>query len=379
MKVLIEARSLSASMGVKTYIVNLLRELQRQPAHQYTVVYDHAKHAGTNSAMQEVVVPLHTPLQTSWWLQYQIPGVINREQPAVAHFTKADVPRRKKVPTVVTIHDVIPLFLPSSQKLLQRLYWPQAMARSAKYSDHILTMSEVSKQDIIKYLQVSPDKITVAPLAADTQHFHPVAAPTVQAVTQKHGIQSPYILFVGTWEPRKNIPALLRAFAAQKNNIPHQLVLAGKKGWKYEAAVAVLQELRLGDRVRVLDYVPYEDLPALYTGADLFVWPSVYEGWGLPVLEALACGVPVITSDGGSLPQVVGSAGVVVSFAVSDVAARLEDDTFTRLLGEAIGRVANDTARKQTLRAAGPQQATTFSWAQVAEKTVQVYEQVVRL
>lgn len=379
MKVLIEARSLSASMGVKTYIVNLLRELQRQQKHQYTVVYDHAKHIGTNAAMQEVVVPLHSPLQTSWWLQHQLPGVIARERPAVAHFTKADVPRLKKVPTVVSIYDVIPLFLPSSQKLLQRLYWPQAMARSARYSDHILTISDISKQDIIKYLQVAPEKITVTPLAADTQHFHPIAAPDVEAVTQKHGIQSPYILFVGTWEPRKNIPALLRAFAAQKNNIPHQLVLAGKKGWKYEAAVATLQELNLGDRVRVLDVVPYEDLPALYTGADVFVWPSVYEGWGLPVLEALACGTPVITSDGGSLPQVVGSAGVVVPFAQADVAARLDDDTFTRLLGEAMGRLANDTARKQVLRAAGPPQAATFNWAQVAEKTIRVYEQVVQL
>lgn len=379
MHVLIEARSLSSSQGVKTYTQQLITHLLAAKRHQYTVVYDAARYRGTFPAAHEVVLPLRHEILLPWWLHRQFPPLIKQEKPHVAHFTKADIPYRLTVPTVITIHDVIPLLLPSSQKLLQRWYWPRALHTAAKRSHHILTVSQASKRDIVAHLQVPADKVTVTSLAADSHHFSPALPPAVDHVRAKYNLSHPYFLFLGTWEPRKNIPSLLRAFAQVAPHLPHQLVLGGKKGWKHQAVLKTLARLPVRDRVRIIDYVPYQDLPALYSGADLFLWPSVYEGWGFPPLEAQACGTPVVVSDGGALPEVVGTAGIVVPFSADSVPARLNDPDFERRFGEAILSLLHNPNHLQRLKSLTTVHARSFRWEDLATATTNVYEQVAAL
>ena len=376
MKVLIEARSLSASAGVKTYTEQLIRHLLKLGTHEYTIVYDQARHQGTFPQAHEVVLPNHSALLLPWWLQVKFPQLIAKLQPDIVHFTKADVPRKGGCPALVTIYDVIPLLFPQSQPFLQKVYWPRALHRAATASEHIMTISEASKKDIMKYLGVPADKITVTPLAADTNHFTKATVEQVARVREKYQITPPYLLFVGTQEPRKNIPALLRSFATIAHDVPHQLVLAGKKGWKFQAVKAQLRRLPIRHRITELAYVDYADLPALYSGADVFVWPSVYEGWGLPVQEAMACGTPVIVSNGGALPEVVGPAGIVVPFTTADVPARLHDQAFEQQFALATAALLADPARQQQLGAAGRAQSQRATWEAVALATMRQYDRM---
>lgn len=376
MKILIEARALSSSMGVATYTRQLVSHLLERGGHEYTVVYDHNQHRGTFPQAQEVVLPLTSEILLPWWLHIKFPRLLGRLNPDIVHFTKADMPRHTTRPCMVTIYDVIPLLLPQSQKFLQKMYWPRALQRAAAKGHHIMTISETSKNDIVKYLNVPATKVTVTPLAADTTHFKKAAPDEIARIKSKYQLAAPYILFVGTWEPRKNIPALLRAFNAVARTIPHQLVLVGKKGWKYQAIEETLRTLPERDRVKVLAYVEYADLPALYSGSDAFVWPSVYEGWALPAQEAMACGTPVIVSNGGALPEVVGQAGVIVPFTTADLPARMHDQDFEQQLSKAIAALLLDPARRQQLGEAGKAHSHTFSWNSVAATTLREYEKL---
>src|SRR5688572_2346839 len=174
MKIAIEARALSASMGVRTYTLELLRGLARLGGHEVHAWYDHQRHVGSVGGITEHVLPLHSEALLLPWLWWQLPRAMRQVGPDIVHFTKAAVPRRKIAPTVATIYDVIPLLLPQSQTPLRRLYWPATLRHTAAMADHLLTISEQSKQDIVARLQVAPDKVTVTPLAIDHDHFHPV-------------------------------------------------------------------------------------------------------------------------------------------------------------------------------------------------------------
>lgn len=353
MRVVLETRALAnRGGGVRLYVEQLRKQLLLR----------------TDLKLEELPA-LANKMWLSWWLQWQVPRVLGKSQPAVAHFTKADVPRQKTVPTVVTIYDVIPLLFPAGQKWLPRWYWPGALARAARYSDAIITISEASKRDIVERLQVAPEKVTVTKPGAE--HWAGTGTPD-----PKMKVSDSFILFVGTLEARKNVPVLIRAFARVAGDIPHRLVIVGRSANDYRTVVAAMRDSGLAERIELKDFVPSEELAALYRQADLFVWPSVYEGWGLPPLEALAAGVPTIVSDGGSLPEVVGEAGVVVPFTTRDVAARVRDAAFELALAQTMRAVLNDPAQLAARRAAGPRQARRFSWADLADQTVAVYKEV---
>lgn len=380
MKIAIEARALSArGGGVKTYVLLLLKELLSQgSAHEWSFFYDSPKTIGSFPDVHEEALPLwHSALLPLWLRGLQTRALASK--PSLIHYTKADIPPgKKKLPTVVTIYDVIPLLFPESQAFLPRIYWPQALSRAAK-ADHILTISETSKRDIMSQLGVPEDHITVTPLATDTTRFRPdVSVAQLSRVQQKLQLHPPYILFIATRDQRKNVGSLLTAFAQVAKDIPHQLVIAGKPALKNDQAEQKTRSFdrTLKERIRFLEFVDNEDLPALYSGADLFVWPSVYEGWGFPVQEAMASGVPVIVSNGGALPEVVGQAGEVVKFTTDDLRARTEDNAFISALGQKILTVGTDAKRKLTMRQAGLVQAKNFSWAEVGRKTMEVYQRV---
>lgn len=367
MKIAIEARALSMRGGVHTYVVQLLRHLPS------------LTQADEVAVISDKVLPLRRPLLLPWWMNVSLPRYLARVRPDVAHFTKAAIPTRKVAPTVVTIYDIIPLLLPQTQSFARRLWWPAALRQAAKHSDHILTISQASKQDMVRLLGVDSHTITVTPLAVDVRRFRPdLPRQDMMSTLGRLGLDKPYILFVGTRDARKNIASLLDAYGRIAGDVPHQLVIAGAQAAKEDDSYRRVVSAREG-RVHVLDYVDQKDLPALYAGADVFVWPSMYEGWGLPPQEAMASGVPVIVSDGGSLPEVVGEAGEVVPFSTPVVGDRLHDVDFTKRLARAMGTILADPLKRREMAAAGIRQVARFSWNEVAKKTYEVYTKVVQM
>ena len=361
MNVIIEARARTArSGGIKSYVIYLLKGL-REHSNIHIDVVD-----GSRSSP----VPLRSELLLPYWMNYQLETYIARNKPNVAHFTKAAIPRKKTAPTVVTIYDIIPILLPETQSLFRRAYWPTALHHAAVQSDRIITISEKSKQDIAKTFRVPEEKIIVTTLAIDASHFKPMANYPSTDTAGK------YILFVGTWDERKNIKTLIRAFELIAGQIPHQLIVAGRPAHKDDGARVFAQKSKYADRIVFREHVPYADLPSLYSNADIFVWPSIYEGWGFPPQEAMACGTPVIVSNGGSLPEVVGDAGAIVPFSSNDLHERMYDGDFTQRLSREMLNLIGNEAAKQRFCDAGVVQATKTTWAQITEKTVATYKEI---
>jgi len=263
---------------------------------------------------------------------------------------------------VITICDVTPLLFPEVHGRMNVWHHRYALPAILRRADRIITISECSKQDIVRIYGVPEHKITVTLLAADSSYRpDPPGVPSA-AITALPG---PYILNVGTLEPRKNLDGLLQAFArAKKKGIPHKLVVTGAKGWGESRIAALVKSLELADSVIFTGFIDDADLPHLYSGADFFVYPSLYEGFGLPVLEALSCGTPTITSAVSSLPEVAGDAALQV------------DPRSEAELSAAILQLAGDAVLRQNLRAKGLAQAGTFSWERTVRETLRVYEEV---
>ena len=355
MNIAIEARALSTkSGGIKSYTQNIIRELTSFSDTHLDIMDGSARSS----------LPLRSELLLSYWMNGPVAHHVQDTKPDVVHFTKAAIPRKKYTPTVVTIYDVIPLLLPETQSFLRRMYWPTTLQHAATHADRVLTISETSKQDISRMLHISEEKITVTTLAVDTTHFIP----------QGEKNTDPYILFVGTWDNRKNIQTLLRSFELVADRIPHRLVIAGKPAHKQDTSRSYAHASLYGNRIEFREHVPYAELPALYSNADVFVWPSIYEGWGFPPQEAMACGTPVIVSNGGSLPEVVGDAGIVVPFSTDILEDRLHDEEFTRNLSQQILNLVTDEQKRKDFITRGLIQAKKVSWHDVAEKTHAVYK-----
>lgn len=368
MNIVIEARALSARGGVSTYVRELILSLLASyPDDKMNLLYGKKSLVGQFPHAEETVIPLRSEVLLPYWLSHAVARDINSGKASVAHFTKAALPKKLNIATVVTIYDIIPLLLPESQSPLRRLYWPSVLEYAAKHSNHILTISEQSKKDIMGRFGIADSKITVTPLAVDLEHF----APQEKSVSAK-----PYILFVGTKDRRKNIASLIRAFGIIADKIPHRLLIVGKKAHKEDNSKQTVVSCKLQDRVEFREDVSYEELPALYSQADIFVWPSVYEGWGFPPQEAMACGTPVIVSDGGPLPEVVGDAGIIVPFSKNKLTERMDDETFIENLAHEMFALISDEQKKSELIVKGLERVQQFSWKNVAQKTHEAYMRV---
>ena len=265
---------------------------------------------------------------------------------------------------VSTIHDLIPVIFPEwdllPRVISSRLFYPKLIHDS----DRIIADSNNTKNDIIKYYHVDEQKISVIPLGASGK-YKQLDFQIVESVKTKYQLNFPFVLFVGTLEPRKNIPTLLKAFSICKKKISGlKLVIVGQMGWKYAEIFSTLADLDLTKDVIFLYYVPREDLPALYNAAELFVYPSFYEGFGLPPLEAMQCGVPVITSNTSSLPEIVGERGNMVH--PTDVCG-LADMMYLLL--------SDDNQRKENIRY-GLSRTKMFSWEKCAQQTQEVYDEI---
>ncbi len=284
----------------------------------------------------------------------------------VYHATNFFLPPARRARRVLTIHDLAFLALPETCSPKIAGPFSRGIRRFATQADAILADSASTARDVVEILQVPPEKVTAAPLAADPA-FQPVPKDeAARRVADGYGLTGPYLLFVGTLEPRKNLPTLLRALALLRSDMPHRLCLAGPEGWNSAEVFDTLRALRLEDRVFRPGFVAQADLPALYSAADAFVFPSLYEGFGLPVLEALSCGCPVVTANNSSLPEVTGDAALTC------------DARDATALAQSIRRILEDAALRESLVTRGLAHAKTFSWRRCAETTAGVYARVVR-
>lgn len=263
--------------------------------------------------------------------------------------------------SVVTVHDLGYRYFPEAHTRSARLYLEWGTRYSARASRLVIADSRATRDDLARMYGVPEDRIRVA-----YPGIRPGLAPVddraaIDRVLDRYGISRPYLLYVGTLQPRKNLLRLMDAFATLPGQ--HALVLAGKKGWLYSDILRRAEALGVGHRVIFTGYVPDDDLPALLSGAEVFVFPSLYEGFGLPVLEALACGIPVVCSDTSSLPEVAGDAALLVS------------PTDTEALAAAISRVLADADLRQALVVRGREQAAQFTWRRCARTVLEVLEE----
>ena len=267
----------------------------------------------------------------------------------------------RSVPTVLTVHDLIFRHLPEHHKWLNRWYLNWALPLYCRRATRIIAISECTRRDLSAAYGVPAEKITVIHEAADPR-FRPQPAARVAAVRRRYGLPERYLLFVGTIEPRKNLTRLLHAFEVLRDEgLSDALVVVGQRGWLYDAFFAALERSPAREAVILPGFVPDEDLPAVYAGAQALAFPSLYEGFGLPVLEAMACGTPVACSGTSSLPEVAGDAAL--TFDPASEAAILA----------ALRELLVDPSLRQALASRGLERAAQFSWDRVAAETEAVY------
>jgi glycosyltransferase involved in cell wall biosynthesis len=267
---------------------------------------------------------------------------------------------------VITVHDLNFLYYPQFLTTESRRYYNDQIERAVTVADHILADSHATRLDLIKLLGVPEDKITVVWLAPNVKVYRVLDPAEMAAARERLQLPERFMLFAGTLEPRKNVAGLLRAYRLLLNRVVAvpDLVLAGSRGWLFDETRALIDELCLSDRVRWIDSPPEIDLAALYNLAAVFVLPSHYEGFGLTVLEAMACGAPAIISDRGSLPEIAGGAALEID----------PDDPVE--LAETIERLVHDSALQHELRRRGLDRVKEFSWERCARETLAVYERV---
>lgn len=373
----IDARPLATPLtGIGICVREILRELVALAPEHELICY--AVRGGDVVAQQlppggRSTIREGSGLAAAWgtpWLHWGATRLLTADRLDLFWGTNLVLPLglRGRVPLVVTCHDLVFRLYPETLSLRNRLLLAPIADRSFRAADVITADSAATARDLERLYAIDPAKIRVVLLAAGEQ-FHPHDPERVrQELRIRMGIERDYVLFVGTLEPRKNLRGFLAAMAqvAQGTSFAGEAVVVGGKGWKERSPAELGRDHPLGGRLRFLGYVPDRDLPLLYAGARLFVLPSRYEGFGLPVLEAMASGTPVITTTAGSLAEVSGGAAELVPPG---------DD---RALANAIRTLWDDPARRAALRARGLARAHEFSWRKTAAELLQVFAAIGR-
>ena len=359
------------SAGIARYARELTLALQRLPDAPELSLFHNAASLDRMPLAWHNLPRSEVPLGNKAWRLFLLTGlrlpnawsrVISQSQ--VFHGLDYIIPSLSQ-PTVMTVHDLTALRFPEYHSLFNRAYQCLALPIMLRRASAILTDALCTKEDLQNFLHVPAQKITVTPLGIDHSRFKPHSKLEAQnRVSTEFGVQGPFILGLGTLEPRKNLVGLLHAFAELSDG-PEQLVLVGASGWGDVSPAQLAESMGLSHRVKFTGFVHDDLLPILYSAAACFVYPSFYEGFGLPVLEAMACGAAVITSNTSSLPEVAGDAALLVS--PSD----------TKELVAAIRRLLQDTTLVQKLSEAGQNRAKRFSWERTARETLGVYQSLV--
>ena len=293
-----------------------------------------------------------------------LPGELKRRGYDLFHGLSNFLPPRRVCPFVVTIHDLTYYVHPERCPPVRRRYWYAMTRRTVDVADAIITVSHCSKSDIEHFFPHTKGRVHVIPEAPHPR-FRPLGVARDCSGLAAAGIEFPYVLFVGTLEPGKNVERVIRAFDAIAQDFPsHHLLIVGDRGWLYEGILAAAENARAASRIHLLGHKGDQEVVELMNYCDVFVFPSLYEGFGLPPLEAMACGVPVITSNRSSLPEVTGDAAILVD------AESIEE------ISEAMRRVLSDDAFAGLMREKGLARAREFSWKKAAKETLRVYQLV---
>jgi glycosyltransferase involved in cell wall biosynthesis len=354
--------------GVGNYTGRLLAALlETNPGWEYRLYSNRPLGQLEPALARTIQATSYFPPSRWLWMQTVLPYVISRFRPDVCHFTNALAPLWQPRPFVLTIHDAS-LFLyrqyhPTARLLTIRLLLPMVARRASA----IVTVSKHARQDLIRVLRLAPDKVHLVYEAAPAD-YHPVTdASVLMAVRRRHNLPEKFLLYVGTLEPRKNLVRLVRAFAhLRRHGCAHHLVLAGPPGWLMQDFEREIERLDLQQVVHPLGYVPTGDLPALFSMATVFVFPSLYEGFGLPPLEAMACGTPVITSNNSSLAEVCADAALLV------------DPHDEIALADGLEKLLADAEWRLELGRRGLRRVKDFSWNRAAQETAAIYHDVLR-
>ena len=369
----IDAHAIGAQQGGnETYIRNLIRALAALDAdNRYTIYLANAQAAAEwqngfvaqHPNFSVRLLPPPTPLvRVPVFLTYEL-----RRRPVDVLHVQYTAPPFCNAPVVATIHDLAFEHLPETFTRRGSLQLKLTVRRTARRAARIATVSEYSRQDLLRTYRLAPEKV-VTTYNGIEPHFtaQPRAADEAAQVRQRFGIARGFLLAVGSLQPRKNLERLIRTYARLRREQPGfapQLVIVGRKLWLAESIFAEVSRQPWASDVILTGYVGDDDLPALYRTASAFVYPSLFEGFGLPPLEAMACGTPVITSNISSLPEVAGSAALLV------------DPLNEQELAAALQRILNDQPLRARLRAEGVRQAAKFTWRDAAEKTLQLYRE----
>ncbi|HLE15437.1 MAG TPA: glycosyltransferase family 1 protein [Anaerolineales bacterium] len=372
MRIGIDATALPPQpVGAGNYIIHLIRSLAAlDPAEQLVVFAQPGGLELINKPdipVSWVIIPERSPFARLVWEQVGLPRLIRRLRIDLLHSLHYTRPFWLPCASVVTFHDMTFFLSPHLHTRSKRWFFPPAIRMSARRADALTAVSESTRQDAIRILGIPAEKITTTPLGVDS-NYRVIHDPLQRArVREKYRLPEQYVLYVGLVEPRKNLPLLVRAYRDLiDQGISLPLVVAGGFGWGYDQVLQEIEKLDLKERVQFLGYVPQGDLPLVYNLACLFVYPTLYEGFGLPALEALACGVPVVTSAVASLPEIVGDAGILVS--AGDQQA----------LTGAMLAILSDPELSSELSKRGPARASLFTWKRTAQLTLQVYRQVLQ-
>ena len=358
--------------GVNNYLYNLIKNMiNNGKADEISLIHYERSDDPIYSQVNDIIIPekplkltsaigipqaiknadidiLHVPVH---WYNQITPFVLNRE-----------------IKKVLTLHDLTPILFPEMHTRETNLTWKSSLKFIKNRTNVMICDSISTKNDCIKLLNIPEKRLRVIPLSADEQYKPLKNKKQIHdELKQEYNIDTPFILFVGTLEKRKNVPTLLKSFyKLKKCKIEHKLVIVGGKGWKYTKIFDLIEELNLKDDVIFTDYVTDEYLVKLYNAADLFVYPSLYEGFGLPPLEAMACGCPVITSNTSSLPEVVGDAGIMI------------DPNDIDSLTESMHKILTDNELRKEMSRKSLERAGMFSWKKTTKETWDVYEDALK-
>jgi len=373
MKITIDLSSISEKKtGIDYYIINLVENLIRIGREYTYLLYLNRK---THFFRKEdnVDIKYVKGSHRLTWMQCYLPFSLVKLKVDILHSPCYLTPLINAIPAVVTVHDMTavihPSFLiPDKTSLKHWLVYKKMLPLSIQKATKIIAVSEQTRYDIMKFYNVPKEKIEVIYEAISKKFFPIQDREKLKAVKQKYKLPEKYILFVGVIEPRKNISLLIRAFAKlkRKRAIRQKLVIVGPRGWHCKEVFNTAKETGLNNEIIFTGYVSDEDLPYIYNGADIFVYPSFYEGFGFPPLEAMACGVPVITSNVSSLPEVVGDAGI-----------RIDPYSLDNLV-EKIYILLTDVRFRETMIKKGLERMKVFSWEKAARKTLGIYKEIVQ-
>lgn len=362
MKIGVMLRHLGELGGIGVYTTNVLNTLfQIDRRNRYVLLYNRTEQLGQFPPFSNVTEHVLNAPNKIYWDQISVPRFANKEGLDLIYNPKLSIPLFTQCKTVLVMHGAEQFAIPHVFKWHDRVYFSIANRLYCKKSSAIISMTHLGAKDITRYMGANAEKIHVIHEAYNAR-CQVLDVEGLQGVKNKYSLPDRFILFVGGLSPLKNFGNLLRAYQRCQQSVRHKLVVVGFKRWKFSKDLQLIDRLGLREYVQFVGFVPDDEIPAFYNMADIFVFPSLYEGFGIPVLEAMACGCPVITSETGCSPEVAGDAALLVDPYSPD-----------RIAVAIIKLLSDDMLRKELIEK-GLKRASQFSWKKCAEETHALFE-----